>query len=78
MFRCYSIHIFNYIYLDVFYPEDHGWILLEGKFSPNWFEGPMAPACLDDITAVPETEEDDEVQESESDNGENESDSDDE
>ena len=52
--------------------------MLEGKFSPNWFEGPMAPACLDDITAVPETEEDDEVQESESDNGENESDSDDE
>ena len=78
MFKLNAIYKFNSLYLAVFYPEDHGWILVDGKYSPNWFEGPMTPASLDDITAVPETEEDEEVQESESDSSASESDSDDE
>lgn len=76
MFNFNAIYTFNFFYLAFFCPEDHGWILLDGKYSPNGFEGPMALASLDYITAVPETEEDEEVQESESDNNASESDSD--
>ena len=58
--NCYWNHNYWYYCLIVLYcPENHGWLLNEGKFSLNWFEGEMSPASLEDIV-VTEIEEDEE------------------
>ena len=58
--------IYYFLNLLVLYrPEDSGWILIDRKFSLNWFDGEMSPACLEDM--VSEIEEDEEVHQSSSD-----------
>lgn len=64
---CYgTINLYCHNFLVLYRPENSGWILIDGKFSLNWFEGEMSPACLEDIV-VSQIEEDEEVHHSSSD-----------
>lgn len=61
-----SLIYYCHNFLVLYRPENSGWILINGKFSLNWFVGEMSPACLEDIV-VSEIEEDEEVHQSSSD-----------
>lgn len=50
----------------IYRPENSGWILTEEKFVLNWFEGEIAAACLEDIVAF-QNEDDEEVEDGSSD-----------
>ena len=70
---------------NIFPPEKNGWNIEAGKYSVNWFNGPMTPQNLEDILDSGEDvggksveEEEEEEEESGDEFVENESDSSDE
>ena len=71
---------------NIFPPEKNGWNIEAGKYSVNWFNGPMTPQNLEDILdsgedvggKSVEEEEEEEEEESGDEFVENESDSSDE